>query len=108
MTIVRWMNPETGSVDTKENWEAEGFKPEECGLIEVIPCEHNFNYGDWTELNDSSVKRYLVDAIKENGCREYILSSDDIDRYAEYCGLNSHVSSALAQEVFEALREVEE
>lgn len=40
------MNPHTGSVDTKENWLAEGYTPENSDLIEVIKVS-----GQWVELD---------------------------------------------------------
>ena len=40
------MNVATGSVDTKENWESEGYTIENTtGLIEVVKDES----GDWVE-----------------------------------------------------------
>lgn len=38
------MNPHTGSVDTAENWAAEGCTPENSELIEVVKVN-----GDWVE-----------------------------------------------------------
>ena len=40
------MNPETGTVDTLENWEADGYTKESAILIEVIPDPVT---GDWIE-----------------------------------------------------------
>lgn len=39
------MNPHTGSVDTAENWAAEGYTPENSELIEVAKVN-----GDWVEV----------------------------------------------------------
>ena len=39
------MNPHTGTVDTKENWETEGFTQENCELIEVELVNN-----DWVEV----------------------------------------------------------
>ena len=39
------MKPQTGSVDTEENWNAEGYEIEN-GLIEVQKDEN----GDWVEV----------------------------------------------------------
>lgn len=43
MSEVYLINPHTGSVDTKENWEAEGFNQENSYLVEVIQDED----GEW-------------------------------------------------------------
>ena len=40
------MNPETGSVETKEDWEAEGYTQENANLVEVEKDEN----GDWAEV----------------------------------------------------------
>ena len=40
------MNPETGSVETKEDWEAEGYTQENANLVEVEKEEN----GDWAEV----------------------------------------------------------
>jgi hypothetical protein len=39
------MNTKTGSVDTEENWAAEGFTPENSDLRQVVKDEN----GDWVE-----------------------------------------------------------
>lgn len=45
MSTAYLMNPHTGSVDTAENWKAEGFTKENSDLIEVVKDEN----GDWVE-----------------------------------------------------------
>ena len=40
------MNPATGSVDTAENWAAEGYTEENAGLIEVVLVD-----GSWVEVD---------------------------------------------------------
>lgn len=36
------MNPKTGSVDTKENWESEGFTQNNSDLIEVVKKQNEW------------------------------------------------------------------
>lgn len=43
------MNPATGSVDTAENWSAEGHTVENANLVEVVKDEN----GDWAEPTPS-------------------------------------------------------
>lgn len=42
---VYLMNPHTGSVDTEENWNDEGYTTENSELIEVVKDEN----GEWVE-----------------------------------------------------------
>lgn len=39
------MNIHTGSVDTSDNWAAEGYTPSNAALVEVVKDEN----GDWIE-----------------------------------------------------------
>lgn len=45
MKTTYLMNPHTGSVDTAENWAAEGYTTDNSGLIEVLQDAN----GDWIE-----------------------------------------------------------
>lgn len=43
--MIYLMNPYTGSVDTAENWAAEGYTQENSELIEVVEVN-----GEWVEV----------------------------------------------------------
>lgn len=43
--MIYLMNPHSGSVDTAENWSADGYTQENSELIEVIEIN-----GEWVEV----------------------------------------------------------
>lgn len=53
------MNPRTGSTDSAENWEAEGFTPDNSELYEVVEVD-----GQWVEY--AAVLALMDDAVRES------------------------------------------
>lgn len=48
MNTTYLMNPHTGTVQTAEDWEADGFAVDNADLVEVVKDEN----GDWVDAAD--------------------------------------------------------